>query len=298
MVAWLRPDLALEATLFIAATLAATSIGITADVLHETGRNKTEAGRIILGAAVADDVLGLLLLAAVSAIIVHGSVNLREIAMLVIVSTWFLAAAVLLGPWLVRRAARMMRNLAIVEAKMFTSFLFVMLLAWVASLVGLAAIIGAFAAGIVMRDRLFRKNGEPMKDGEVRVRELIMPLEVIFVPIFFILMGIQVKLESFLSWPVVGLAAGLIIVAIIGKVMSGFGASQKVGRMLVGVGMLPRGEVGLVFAAIGRSLGVVDDAMFAAIVLMVIVTTLIAPGWLAYLIDRERRRIPPDPAGL
>jgi Kef-type K+ transport system membrane component KefB len=291
VVSWLRPDIALDASLFIAATLAATSIGITADVLHEGGKNKSEAGRIILGAAVCDDVLGLILLAAVSAIIVHGSVDLGEIIMLVVISTLFLVATAVLGPRMVRYAAHLMRGLDIVEAKMFTSFLFVMLLAWVASLAGLATIIGAFAAGIVMRDRFFRENGEPAMNGEVRVRELIMPLEVIFVPIFFILMGIQVKLESFMSWPVVILAAGLIVVAIVGKVVSGFGAHRSAGRMLVGVGMLPRGEVGLVFAAIGRSLGVIDDAMFSAIVLMVIVTTLIAPEWLAFLIDREGRRL-------
>ena len=99
------------------------------------------------------------------------------------------------------------------------------------------------------------------------------------------------KIESFMSWPVVVLAVGLIIAATVGKVVSGLGAHQPGARMLVGVGMLPRGEVGLVFAAIGRSLGVVDDAMFSAIVLMVIVTTLIAPKWLSYLIERERRRL-------
>jgi Kef-type K+ transport system membrane component KefB len=106
-----------------------------------------------------------------------------------------------------------------------------------------------------------------------------MPLEVILVPIFFILIGIQVKIESFLTWPVVTLAAGLLVVAIIGKLASGLGAFQSSSRWVIGIGMVPRGEVGLVFAAIGRTLGVIDDSIFAAIALMVIVTTLIAPPW-------------------
>ena len=104
---------------------------------------------------------------------------------------------------------------------------------------------------------------------------------------FFILMGIQVKLESFLSWPVVSLAGGLLVAAVVGKVACGLGARSPANRLIVGVGMLPRGEVGLVFAAIGRALGVLDDALFSAIVLMVIVTTLIAPPWLKAVIRRQ-----------
>jgi Kef-type K+ transport system membrane component KefB len=104
-----------------------------------------------------------------------------------------------------------------------------------------------------------------------------MPLEVILVPIFFILMGIQVKLEAFLSWPVVFVGAGLFVAAVIGKLLSGLGASKPVNKLAVGIGMMPRGEVGLVFAAIGRTLGVIDDAVFSAIVLMVMTTTLITP---------------------
>ena len=104
-----------------------------------------------------------------------------------------------------------------------------------------------------------------------------MPLEVILVPIFFVLMGIQVKLETFLDWQVVILAAGLLVAAIVGKLACGLGASKQMNRWAIGVGMLPRGEVGLVFAAIGKGLGVVDDAMFSSLVLVVIITTLLSP---------------------
>ena len=172
---------------------------------------------------------------------------------------------------------------------MFTSYLFVMVLAWVANLAGLATIIGAFAAGIILSDHYFHDH-EDSNSKFVSIRELIMPLEVILLPIFFILMGIQVKFESFLSWPVVVTAAGLLVAAVLGKLASGLGVSRKTSRLVVGVGMLPRGEVGLVFAAIGRTLGVIDDAIFSAIVLMVVVTTLIAPPWLKVSINRQMKR--------
>jgi Kef-type K+ transport system membrane component KefB len=294
----LRPDLALNADLFIAATLAATSVGITANVLQEMGRDKSRAGHIIIGAAVGDDILGLVLLAVVSGIIVSGSVNITEITTVIVVSSIFLIAAGTVGPLIVRFAASVLGRLDIVEAKMFTSYIFVMLLAWMANLAGLATIIGAFAAGVVLHDSYFREHAGKADERVVSIRELIMPLEVILVPIFFILIGIQVKIESFLSWPVVTLAAGLLVVAIIGKLASGLGASRSSARWAIGIGMVPRGEVGLVFAAIGRTLGVIDDSIFAAIALMVIVTTLIAPPWLKLALarqdgERTRRVNPP-----
>ncbi|MDJ0939541.1 MAG: cation:proton antiporter [Woeseiaceae bacterium] len=284
----LRPDLSVNSKAFVAATLAATSIGISAEVLRETGRSASREGRIILGAAVIDDILGLVILAVVSGIVVSGSVHAAEIVTMIAVSGLFLAAAISLGPAIVRFAARIMRNLDVVEAKMFTSYLFVMVLAWSANLVGLATIVGAFAAGLVLSDSQFDEYGNGQKT--LTIRDLIMPLEVVLVPIFFILMGIQVKLETFMSWPIVVLAGGLLVAAVIGKLASGLGARIPADKLVVGIGMLPRGEVGLVFAAIGRTLGVLDDAMFSAIVLMVIVTTLIAPPWLEHVIQAQKAR--------
>jgi Kef-type K+ transport system membrane component KefB len=283
----LMPGMALNSDLFVAATLAATSVGITANVLQEMGREKSREGHIIIGAAIGDDILGLVLLAVVSGIIVSGSVNITEITTVVVVSAIFLVAAGTLGPVIVRFAASVLGRLDIVEAKMFTSYIFVMLLAWMANLAGLATIIGAFAAGIVLHDSYFREHVGEEDERVVSIRELIMPLEVILVPIFFILIGIQVKIESFVSWPVVTLAAGLLVAAIVGKLASALGAFQAPSRWVVGIGMVPRGEVGLVFAAIGRTLGVIDDSIFAAIALMVIVTTLIAPPWLKVALSRQ-----------
>jgi len=285
----LLPNMPIDSDLFVAATLGATSIGITANVLKETGRNKSREGHIILGAAVCDDILGLIILTIVSGIAVHGSIDFYQVILVVVVSSLFLTGAAMLGPTIVRFAAKVMGRLDIVEAKMFTSYLFVMVLAWVANLAGLATIVGAFAAGIVLSDSYFKRY-ELSSERRVSIRELIMPLEVILVPIFFILMGIQVKLESFTSWTVVTVAGGLLIAAVIGKLASGIGAGKPADKLIIGIGMMPRGEVGLVFAAIGRTLGVISDAIFSAIVLMIVVTTLIAPPLLKAVIARRAER--------
>jgi Kef-type K+ transport system membrane component KefB len=282
----LLQDVPLSSNLFIAATLGATSIGITANVLEELNRANTPEGHIILGAAVGDDILGLIILTVVSGIAVSGSIDIAEVVTIVVVSSLFLVGVVGLGPAIVRFSASLLGKLDIVEAKMFTSYLFVMVLAWIANLAGLATIVGAFAAGIVMSDSFFR-HYETAGKRPISIRELIMPLEVILVPIFFILMGIQVKIDAFMSWPVVVVGAGLLVAAVLGKLVCGLGARPPVNRWIVGIGMMPRGEVGLVFALIGRTLGVIDDAIFSAIVLMIVVTTLVAPPLLKYVVGRH-----------
>ncbi len=272
----LDPGMPINSGLFVAATLGATSIGITANVLDDIGYGASRVSRIVLGAAVWDDILGLIILTVVSGVVVSGTIVFYDVVQVVVVSALFIVGAIGFGPAIVRFAANIMGRLDIVEAKMFTSYIFVMILAWVANLAGLATIIGAFAAGIVLSDSFFKQH-EDSRTRTISIRELIMPLEVILVPIFFILMGIQVKLELFLSWPVITVAAGLLIAAVAGKLVCGLGAAKPVSKLAVGVGMLPRGEVGLVFAVIGRTLGVIDDEMFSSIVLMVFVTTLMAP---------------------
>ena len=272
----LLENVELHTSLFLGATLAATSVGITAMVLQEMKMEKSEIARIILGAAVIDDVLGLLMLAIISGIVVTGSVDLVHISMTVVTAILFLAVAVFLGPYFIRLVVKLFRRLDIIEAKMFVSYLFVMVMAWVANLSGLATIVGAFAAGLVMQDTYFASWNDTRK-CPVTIKDLIMPLEVILVPIFFVLMGLQVKLEAFLHPDVMLLAAGLLVAAILGKGLSGFGAFGVRNHWAIGIGMMPRGEVGLVFAAIGKSLGVMNDALFSAVVLMVIVTTLVSP---------------------
>ena len=272
----LIPDIALHTSLFLGAALGATSVGITVMVLQELKMDGTRVARIILGAAIIDDILGLLLLSIVSGIVVTGGIEAGQILIVIVMTSMFLAGALYLGPWLLKFIIYLVRHLDLMEAKMFISFLFVMVLAWMANLAGLATIVGAFTAGLIMQDAYFRYWGDE-REHTVCIKDLIMPLEVILVPIFFVLMGIQVKLETFLDGQVLILSAGLLVAAILGKLLAGLGASRGNNRWAVGIGMLPRGEVGLIFAAIGKSLGAIDAALFSAIVLMVILTTLLAP---------------------
>jgi Kef-type K+ transport system membrane component KefB len=284
LASWLlSPGGGYQQHLFLGATLGATSIGITARVLQDINQSQSGEARIILGAAVMDDILGLIMLAIVTSIVVTGTLQFTEVARMVTLATVFIGAALMMGPLVIRVLVGMLRQFDEVEAKIFISFVFVMTLAWAASSVGLATIIGAFAAGVLVTDEQFH----PWTcDGCHRysIRELFMPIEAILVPIFFVLMGMQVKLESFLDTDVLLLAGALILAAVIGKIVSGIGVRQAgLRRLVVGIGMMPRGEVGLVFASIGRSLGVVNTEVFSAIVLMVIVTTFATPPWLKAL---------------
>jgi Kef-type K+ transport system membrane component KefB len=225
------------------------------------------------------------MLAIVSGIVVTGSIDLIHITVIVVMASLFLLAAVYLGPFFIRIIVKLFRRLDLIEAKMFVSYLFVMVLAWMANLSGLATIIGAFTAGLILHDAYFDSWNNDRK-CPICIKDLIMPLEVILVPIFFVLMGIQVKLETFFHADVMLLAAGLLVAAVVGKVVSGFGAFGVRSRWAIGIGMMPRGEVGLIFAAIGKSLGVIDDALFSAVVLMIVVTTLLSPPLLKYCLKR------------
>jgi Kef-type K+ transport system membrane component KefB len=157
-------------------------------------------------------------------------------------------------------------------------------LAYLANVAGLAPIVGAFAAGLVLEEVHFHGFRE-----EVQVERLIRPVSAFLVPIFFVVMGIQVRLETFANLSIIGLATGLTIAAIIGKQICGLGVlDRSLDRLSIGVGMIPRGEVGLIFASIGKTLKVIDDATFSAVVIMVIVTTLITPPIMKWTLMRHK----------
>lgn len=275
----LMPEAPFNVHLFIAATLSATSVGITARVLKDMKKLKTREAKTILGAAMIDDILGLVILAIVSSLVINGLVSLGMISKIVIFASLFFAGILLIGPWLLRKAVGFFSFLDPWEAKFCIAFLLIMVLAWLATLVQLAAIIGSFSAGLIIHDGFFKKR-DGLQNKALGIKDLMAPLEALLSPLFFILIGIQVKLESFLDGHVLLIASGLIIAAVLGKLVSGFGAHRKDDRLLIGIGMLPRGEVGLVFASIGKTLGVISDQLFSAIILMVIVTTLVAPLWM------------------
>ena len=272
---FLVPHSSLQTALFVAATLSATSIGITARVLSEMKKLNTREAKTILGAAMLDDVLGLIILAIVSSIVMGGVFEMTQILQIVFSALLFFVSVLSIGPWVLRNAIKCFSLFELWEAKLFVSFLFVMLLSWLATLVNLSSIIGAFSAGLIIHDGFF--ESAESKQHRFDIKDLVAPFEAILAPLFFVLIGIQVKLECFWDWSVMVMAIGLTLAAVLGKLVSGIGANKKDDRLLIGIGMLPRGEVGLVFASIGRTLGVISDELFSAIILMVIVTTLLAP---------------------
>jgi len=291
--AWLMPEHSIYLHIFIGATLCATSVGITARVFKDLNRSQSNEARVILGAAVIDDVMGLVILSAVTGLIVAAD---RGSAFTLGTIFWplgkalvFLAGALILGAALTPRlfsfASRLKTNGVLLA--MGLSFCFV--LSWLANAIELAPIVGAFAAGLILEKVHYR---DFVDRGEHELEELIHPISSFLVPIFFVLMGMRTDLTSFAQPGVLGIAAALTVAAIIGKQACSLGVIGKsVDRLTVGLGMIPRGEVGLIFANIGLGLKVggehiVDAASFSAIVVMVIVTTMVTPPALKWSLGR------------
>ncbi len=267
----IHPAGTMAADLFVGGILTATSVGITARVLRDLGRDTTEEARIILGAAVIDDVLCLIVLAVVSGLAVTGTVSIASMAITTGKAALFLVASLGIGIWLTPKLVRRLATAGVKDLKLLFGVSFAFLLAWLANVAELATIVGAFAAGMVLNS-FFDQEIEGAS-----LHELLSPLESLVVPLFFVWMGIQVKLETMGKRDVLIAGIALTVVAILGKVVAGWGCPPTMNRWAVGFGMVPRGEVGLIFAGIGKGIGVVDEGLFSAIVLLVMVTTVIAP---------------------
>lgn len=287
---------------FVGATLTATSVGITARVLGDLGRTDSKEGRIILGAAVIDDVMGLMVLAVAAGIIEAAD---RGVAFQTVSVLWvmgkavlFLVGAVVVGTWVSRRAFQLAAPLRGQGVLLAVALAFCFGLAYLAGRAGLAPIVGAFAAGLVLDEAHYRALRE--RHPETRsVEELLQPVATFLVPVFFVLMGIRVDLTAFGQPGVLGFAAALTLVAVLGKQACSFGVLEPgCDRLAVGLGMIPRGEVGLIFASIGATLTlagerVVDGAVFSAVVVMVALTTLVTPPllvWRLRALDARARR--------
>jgi Kef-type K+ transport system membrane component KefB len=295
--AWLLPEQGAYVHAFLGATLTATSVGITARVLKDLGSSQGDEARVILGAAVIDDVLGLVILAVVTSVIVAadvgGTVAALDIAMMIGQAAGFLVGSLVLGVILSKRLFTLASKLRSRGVLIALSLAFCFLLSWLASLLGLAPIVGAFAAGLIVEDVHYR---DFVARGEQGLEELIHPISSFLVPIFFVLMGLRTDLGSFAQPGVLGLAAGLTLAAILGKQACALGViGRGVDRLTVGLGMVPRGEVGLIFANIGLTLSVggrriISDATFAAVVVMVIVTTMVTPPALKWSLGRVGKK--------
>jgi Kef-type K+ transport system membrane component KefB len=288
------------AHIFIGATLCATSVGITARVFKDLGKLATREARIILGAAVIDDVMGLLILAIVSGAIraaaTGGALSLIDIGLIALKSVLFLIGSIVIGHFLVPRLLRGAGRLETRGVLLTLAISFCFVLSWAAVKVGLAAIVGAFAAGLILDEVHYRPQGGRT---ERELNELLQPVSTVLVPIFFVLMGLKVDLRLFTRLDILGFAALLTIAAIAGKQVCGLAVLERgINRLAVGLGMIPRGEVGLIFAGIGATLmlpsaagvnvPVIDSATFGAVVIMVIITTLVTPPGLKWSLGRRR----------
>jgi Kef-type K+ transport system membrane component KefB len=260
--------------IFAAAALTATSIGITAKVLSQIGRLNTPEGQIIIGAAILDDILGLIVLAVVSGLGQTGTVDISGIFYLIITSTAFLVGAILIGRALTPLLAKIVDTLQTRGQLIVVSLIFAFTLAYIATAIHLEGILGSFAAGLVLAETEKREG----------IISDLTPLADAIVPIFFVVVGARTDL-SVLN-PInptnregLLIALFLIVVAVLGKVVTGLVVFGKPGinRLAIGVGMIPRGEVGLIFVSVGATSGILPPATQAGVVVMVIFTTFLAP---------------------
>ncbi|MCA9062716.1 MAG: cation:proton antiporter [Planctomycetaceae bacterium] len=292
--------------MFLGAALCATSVGITARVYQDLRKSTTREARIVLGAAVIDDVLGLVVLAVAQGMIaaqdaaasgLSSEFGVVSVAIIVGKALGFLVAALVLGQFISKHLfslATMLNGRGLLLA---TSLLFCFAFSWLANLAGLATIVGAFAAGLILEEVQFRKLKD--REGVDHLEHLLRPVMDLLVPIFFVVMGLHVDLRSFADPSMLLLATALTVSAIAGKQACALAVLDRgANRLAVGLGMIPRGEVGLIFAAIGLSLkigneSVIDSSSYSALVVMVMVTTIVTPPLLKW----SMQNVQPDPEG-
>jgi Kef-type K+ transport system membrane component KefB len=260
--------------IFAGAALTATSIGITSKVLSEIGQLKSREGQIIVGAAVIDDILGIIVLAVVASLAKTGEIDVWNVIYLIVSATVFLIGSILLGKFFNKSFSAVTKQLQTRGNLIVPAMIFAFFMAFIGSAIHLEAILGSFAAGLVLDET----------DERNELDEQVKPIADILVPIFFVTVGAKADLG--VLNPInpenragLAIATFLLIVAILGKVVTGWSVFGQPGinRLAIGIGMIPRGEVGLVFVGIGSASGTLDKPLQVAIIIMVIMTTFLAP---------------------
>ena len=266
------------AALVLGATLTATSVGITARVLSDLGRLQDPESQVVLGAAVIDDVIGLIILAVVSDVVAGGEVTVGNVVRNTLTAFGFIIVAVLVGSRLVPPMVRIVARYGKAPSLPVMALTLAFIVAVLADRLGSAMIIGAFTAGLLFAPT---PQAHQIEEGVVRMGYF-------FVPLFFVHVGALVDVRAFADPRVLLVGSILIVCAVVGKVVAGWAPFWWKGRKLViGVGMIPRGEVGLIFATAGVTTGVLDDKLFAACAMMVMATTFLAPILLKRLLTRQ-----------
>jgi Kef-type K+ transport system membrane component KefB len=278
-------DGSLDEAMFVGAAMVATSVGITARVLSDLGVVDAIESRIILAAAVVDDILGLLLLAAVSGL-TRGELSIPGLVVLAVTATAFVALVALFGQRLVRAAVPHVDGARIPRGPLVFALTVCLGLSALAGAIGLAAIIGAFLAGMAFSDL----------PRSWKLEEQVDPVYQLLVPFFFVVTGSLVDPGALVEPSSLGMVAGITALAVAGKILGCGGAAWGMGRRsaaIVAVGMVPRGEVGIIVATVGLSRGIITNELYGVVVAMSIITTLIAPPFLKALFAgraaRERR---------
>jgi Kef-type K+ transport system membrane component KefB len=297
---WMSPLHGYEHTLadpvttaiFVAATLTATSVGISARVLTDLKCLHTVEARLVLGAAVIDDVLGLVILGVVSGVAAGAGASVLGVARTLAVAVGFVVVVVAVGLAVAPRLFGLVDRMRVRGVLLVCAFAFLLLLAALAARAGSALILGAFAAGIILAGTKQSK----------RIEERMKPVADIFTPVFFLSIGAAVDLRAWNPFDpaarqVLMIGGVLFVIAVAGKLASGWAVPWlRLNRWVVGIGMVPRGEVGLIFAQIGLTVGILSARLFNAILLMVIATTLIAPPLLKGALVRWGSTAEPEPA--
>jgi Kef-type K+ transport system membrane component KefB len=274
--------------LFLAASLTATSIGIGARVLQDLGASRTREAHTILGASVIDDVLGLVVLAIASGAMKQsggGQVAPGAVVLRLLETMAFLAGAIFIGVKLSPALFRLTSRLHTPGALVATGLAFCFVLAWASDLVGLSPIVGAFTAGLVLEES---HSARFVQRGEPSLSERMEPISAWLVPIFFVLVGMRADVRAMGDGGSLLLTAALLVAAVVGKLACALGAPRGSDRLAIAIGMMPRGEVSLVFASLGLSLHLLNDGLYAAIVTVVIATTLVTPPALRMRLARMR----------
>ena len=268
---------------FLGAALTATSVGITARVLSDLGHLKSDESQVVLGAAVVDDILGLVLLSVISSVAAGEPLTVGSVTKIFVIAFGFVVLAIVIGSFLAPKLIRIIERLRVAKALFFTSVMFGFALAYLADAVGSALIIGAFAAGLVLA------KTDRGRDIEHEVHDVAQ----FFIPIFFVSVGAAVDLGALNPFRpesrrflLIGLL--LTVVAILGKLLSGLAVGRRpLRKLVIGVGMVPRGEVGLIFAQLGLSAGLLSAGLYSSVALMVMVTTFVTPPVLRALLAKQ-----------
>lgn len=269
------------------AALTATSIGISARVLFDLGQLDSREGQVVLGAAVLDDVVGLIVLSVVTSMVLGGSLTLANVATTTALAVGFIVAALTMGRFLARPVFASLRQIRTSGTLGVVALAFAFLLSSLAATAGSAMIIGAFAAGVVLNRSAERAE----------IDRAATTIGHFLVPIFFASVGASVRLSTFMDPRTLAAGGLLIAVGVVGKFVAAYAPWRfKGNKKLIGVAMIPRGEVGLIFAQMGLSTGAVTPAIFSALTLMVMVTTFMVPPLLA-VVGKGQPSIPGDLSG-